>query len=629
MTKYPNSGALTVGLILIALGVIFLVENFYAPFTPWDLIARYWPVCLIIIGLSRIFAYFVRTKESADESVDTPSKEQPIAGKRPPSLISTLLWTGLGVLFLLSNFGIIPDVWTLTKRYWPVLLIFLGAGKVVDYFFRKSSMSIRIGEFFGLVGILIFGIFFTFILGILVTKKSDFRLGLILSELPLRIGNVQVRPEQWLGNSHAYMEEATYPLEGAKRIRIENSHGAVSVSPGSDRQIRVRLNKVVYADEARARDLADRIRVEGRDEPPGPGSGLPGTMDAVFVITTNRNSIDAGNHRIETDMEIFVPKNSQLQVRNSFGDVRVVGIDGNLDLGTTHRNLEVRDCKGQFIVSSRYGECRLVDLTGNLTLNGRSEAYLENIKGDIKVTNEFSPTVISRVDGKVTVDVAEGDLRIENVSQSVAVDARGAEVYVARLQDSLKITASHRSVRIEDISSDVSLDSRYADIYLKEIRGNVEIQSDSDSIHADAVDGNLTMNGRGSGVRVNDAGGKLNIRTTLKDVIVGELTGACSIENEFADISLSLSDRVQKDVNIKNRNGRIDLFLPEADDFSLNAVARQGRVESFYAGLEPAVTAGNTGTLDYNINSAGAKIRLVTEYDNIRIFGGERNENSR
>ena len=83
---------------------------------------------------------------------------------------------------------------------------------------------------------------------------------------------------------------------------------------------------------------------------------------------------------------------------------------------------------------------------------------------------------------------------------------------------------------------------------------------------------------------------------------------------------------MNNDVNIKNRNGDIDLFLPEGADFSLNAVARQGRVESFYAGMEPAVSAGNTETLDYNMNSTGARIRLVTEYNNIRIFGGGRTE---
>ena len=58
MTAYSRSGALTAGLILIALGVIFLAENFYAPFSAWRLIARYWPVILIIIGMKRLFCYF-------------------------------------------------------------------------------------------------------------------------------------------------------------------------------------------------------------------------------------------------------------------------------------------------------------------------------------------------------------------------------------------------------------------------------------------------------------------------------------------------------------------------------------------------------------------------------------------
>jgi hypothetical protein len=58
MTAYSRSGALTAGLILITLGVIFLAENFYAPFSAWRLIARYWPVILIIIGVKRLFCYF-------------------------------------------------------------------------------------------------------------------------------------------------------------------------------------------------------------------------------------------------------------------------------------------------------------------------------------------------------------------------------------------------------------------------------------------------------------------------------------------------------------------------------------------------------------------------------------------
>ena len=42
--------------------------------------------------------------------------------KRRPSLLGALLWIGLGTLFLLRNFGIGPDFWSMAARYWPIAL---------------------------------------------------------------------------------------------------------------------------------------------------------------------------------------------------------------------------------------------------------------------------------------------------------------------------------------------------------------------------------------------------------------------------------------------------------------------------------------------------------------------------
>ena len=58
MSDSTRSGALTLGLILITFGLIFLIDSFYAPFSAGRLITRYWPVILIIIGLKRLYKYF-------------------------------------------------------------------------------------------------------------------------------------------------------------------------------------------------------------------------------------------------------------------------------------------------------------------------------------------------------------------------------------------------------------------------------------------------------------------------------------------------------------------------------------------------------------------------------------------
>jgi hypothetical protein len=52
-----RSGALTAGLILIVIGLLFFLQNFYG-YSAWHLIARYWPVLLILIGLRKLYTYF-------------------------------------------------------------------------------------------------------------------------------------------------------------------------------------------------------------------------------------------------------------------------------------------------------------------------------------------------------------------------------------------------------------------------------------------------------------------------------------------------------------------------------------------------------------------------------------------
>jgi hypothetical protein len=64
---------LTAGLILIALGVIFLIENWYGSISVWRLFGRYWPVILISIGLVKLYRYF--TWREIPPVPDAPPKE--------------------------------------------------------------------------------------------------------------------------------------------------------------------------------------------------------------------------------------------------------------------------------------------------------------------------------------------------------------------------------------------------------------------------------------------------------------------------------------------------------------------------------------------------------------------------
>jgi len=57
------------------------------------------------------------------------------------SLAGPLILITVGTLFLIQNLAHI-NVWRVFWRYWPVILIAIGVGKLVEYF-RGTNLSSR------------------------------------------------------------------------------------------------------------------------------------------------------------------------------------------------------------------------------------------------------------------------------------------------------------------------------------------------------------------------------------------------------------------------------------------------------------------------------------------------------
>lgn len=108
MTQRIDRGKLVGGVILIALGVVFLLDRIgVAEFG--DVFRRYWPMVLVLIGLPRIF-------------------------KRET------LWSGLWMITLGAWLQMVRlHLFGLTFRTsWPLLLIALGAGIIIRTFIESA-----------------------------------------------------------------------------------------------------------------------------------------------------------------------------------------------------------------------------------------------------------------------------------------------------------------------------------------------------------------------------------------------------------------------------------------------------------------------------------------------------------
>lgn len=522
-----------------------------------------------------------------------------------PSLLAGLLWTGLGVLFLLQNHGIGPDIWRLLGRYWPILLILLGLGKVIDYYRQKEGVSIRVGE--------IFGIFFILIIGSAISRVTDSAVGDLIWRAPIRIGSSEVS----LGNSYSYTQEASYPVSPDTPLAIENSYGSVTVAPGSDGEVRVRLKKVVYSDEeARAKDIAGQISIEGRPQ---------GSAEATaFTLKTNREDLAAKEYRFNTDMEVFVPKRVRLRINNSYGEVSVSSLEGQLDVSSSQKPVEIRDFKGDVTASNRYGESRLSDITGKVTVEARGRVEVESVNGEVNVRNEYSPILVKNVDGPVTLHNTESSITVESILKPVTIDARGSQVTARNLTDSLKVTTSHGRIQIYEAGAGVTINSQYATVTLAGAKGDVVVESNSDRLNLENIGGKLKVKGKGSSVRATQITGAVDIESSLKDVVVNNFEDGCVVANEYADITLSTFTLSKNGITARNRNGDIDLFLPRQATFQLDAAAKQGQIASDFEGFTVEAGPGDLRRIRGSLKSGGPAVSLQTEYGKIRLRVYER-----
>ena len=74
---------------------------------------------------------------------------------RRPSLVVPIVLIGIGAMFLYANWRPAFDPWPILRTYWPLILVFIGLGKMWDATQRRqnpegtrrgSSVSTTIGR---------------------------------------------------------------------------------------------------------------------------------------------------------------------------------------------------------------------------------------------------------------------------------------------------------------------------------------------------------------------------------------------------------------------------------------------------------------------------------------------------
>jgi len=404
------------------------------------------------------------------------------------SLAGPIVLIVLGVVFLLGNIGYLtwPSIGRLFARYWPVLIIIWGLVKLLEHFRARR-------EGYAAPGIGGGGIFLLIVLviaGLSATQAERVNWNQVAREMDIEPNFDGMFS---FGSPHDFSDEIQqeFPNDGA--LRVTSDRGDVTVLAWDQKNIKVSIQKRVMTESD-----SDAQQVNE--------STKPKITIADKIVSLNANTAAAGRHRVDTNMEIYIPRNAAVEITDGHGKLIVRDRSGDLKLSTAHGDVDVSNVQGNVNINMRKGNVQAENVSGDVTISGTgNDISVSNIRGALQLTGEYF-----------------GDIALSHIAKTVRFNSAKTDMELAKLDGDLAMESGDLHVTNFNGPSHILTHSK--DIHLEDVAGDVKIQNTNGDVEVDAHKlplGNISVDNRKGDVKLvlpPNGGFRVDGRTNRGDI---------------------------------------------------------------------------------------------------------------
>ncbi|MGA2903115.1 MAG: DUF4097 family beta strand repeat-containing protein [Candidatus Korobacteraceae bacterium] len=462
------------------------------------------------------------------------------------SLAGPIILILIGGIFLAKNFGFRFPIWHWFGHWWPLLLILWGVVILIE-----NAASNRMGyrtRRLGAGGIVL--IVLLICLGASAHYSSDIDWNGVRDQLQMDddLGG-------FFGTAYTFEDSLEQAFPANATLRIVCDRGALNITPSEDGIIRVAVHKKLYAQN---QNDANKYNAGSKPQIESTGS----------TVVLNANTDGAGDHGVQTDMDIQVPAGTTLDIASKRGDVTI-----------SHRKADVK-------ISLQHGDVSLTEVAGpvKISLEKGSIRALQ-IGGDVDVTGHVDNVTIDEVAGAVHLD---GDF--------------------------------YEDIQLSKIARTVIFKTSRSDMEIASVPGDIEIASDQ--VRGNDLMGPSRVVTGSKDIHLEDVSGDLQVQSTNGDVEVttgGKQAGKLSLTTQHGAIALTLAAKASPDkVNVSTQYGDVTLTLSPNAGFQINAGTRKGGITSDFGAIKVDASEGAsqaTGTVGNGLS----KLQVNTESGDIKI----------
>src|SRR6202166_2524890 len=264
----------------------------------------------------------------------------PLPPRPRRSLAGPFVLIVVGTVFLMGTMRIlsIGRLAHLFANYWPALLIVWGVIKLVEH--QRAQREGTRAPGIGAGGVVLVVMIVVF--GLIATQLEHVNWSGLHDQFNLDDSDFS----GIFGQSFNYNDNLEQDFPASASLKVIDTHGAVSVHAADDNRITVVVRKRVGADNQNDADKYDR-------------ETKPTIIAIGGLVTVDAKAEASGDHPVETDLDISLPRKVQVSITSRRGDVKVSGRGGGVDISAQHSDTAVEDVNGNVKVSQEKGSVQI------------------------------------------------------------------------------------------------------------------------------------------------------------------------------------------------------------------------------------------------------------------------------
>jgi len=352
-----------------------------------------------------------------------------------------------------------------------------------------------------------------------------------------------------------------------------------------------------------------------------------GLRDQINIDDEDFNNLFGESFNFDDHLEQDFPAGASLKVLDEHGAVSIHA--GNDDSNKITVSVRKRIGADNQTDANKYNEETkpiLTTIGGLVTLDAKTGAAGDHpviTDLDISLPRKAAVNIISRR-GDVTiavrgnnVDIAtqHGDASIEDITGNVKLNLEKGSGKIEQVTGDVHVEGRLNEASVTDVKGSVQLDGEFSEsVKLARIAKTVTFKSSRTDMEFSKIDGELNLDS--DDLRAAQITGPLRLTTRSKNITLDGVSGDVRLQDQNGAVEVNL--RSLGNVQIENRNGDIQLGVPDKPGFRIDARTRDGEIRSDFPELK-VNNSDREGTASGSVGTPTAHLVINNEHGGIEI----------